>query len=65
MKAELTKNGEKKIFSSWWVIHLFGKTMGNVRNQRDINLIIARTRRNYLVSETNHKFRKFINDRNE
>ena len=39
--------------------------MENVISQRDINLITARTRRNYLVSETNHKFRKFINDRNE
>ena len=32
----------------------FGKTMGNVANQRDIKLITKEARRNYLVPEPNY-----------
>ena len=34
------------------------KNMENVRNNSDIKLIIADSRRNYLVSEANHHTRK-------
>ena len=43
------------------------KTMENVKNYRDINLITTKARRNYLVSEpiyhtTKKIFRKFISN---
>ena len=33
---------------------VFGKTMENVRNHRDIKLVTTNKRRNQLVSEPNH-----------
>ena len=33
---------------------IFGKTMENVRQHRDIKLVTAERRRNYLVSEPNY-----------
>ena len=49
---------------------VFRKTMENVRNHRDIKLVITNKRRNYLVSEPNYRtakmvFIKFISNRNE
>ena len=47
---------------------VFRKTMENVRNHRDIKLVITNKRRNYLVSEPNYRtakmvFIKFISNR--
>ena len=44
---------------------VFGKTMENVRKQRDIKLVTTEAKNNYLVSEPNYHitklfFRKFI-----
>ena len=39
---------------------LFGKTMENVRQHRDIKLVTTETRRNYLVSEPNYHTTKFF-----
>ena len=36
----------------------FGKTMENVRKDRDIKLVPTERRRNYLVSETNYQTKK-------
>ena len=49
---------------------VFGKTMENVRKDRDFKLVTTERKRNYLVSEANYhtkKFfhRKFISNRNE
>ena len=33
---------------------VFGKTMKNVRRQRDIKLVTTKRRKNYLVSEPNY-----------
>ena len=33
---------------------VFGKTMGNVRKHKDVQLVIANKRRNYLVSEPSY-----------
>ena len=42
---------------------LLGKTIENVRNHRDIKLVITKARRNYLVSEPNHNItKKFSED---
>ena len=39
---------------------VFGKTMKNVRKHRDIKLVTAERRGNYLLSETNYHTRKFF-----
>ena len=48
---------------------VFGKTMENVRKHRNIKLVKAEAKRNYLVSEANHHttifFSKFINHKNK
>ena len=38
----------------------FGKTMDNVRKNRDMKLVITERRRNYLVSEPNYHTRNFV-----
>ena len=48
---------------------IFGKTVENVRKNRDIKLVTTERRRNYLVSEPNYHTTKFftieIGNRNE
>ena len=39
---------------------VFGKTMKNVRKNRDIKFITTERRRNYLVSEPNYHTTKFF-----
>ena len=39
---------------------IFGKTMENVRQHRDIKLVKTKRRRNYLVSEPNYHTKKFF-----
>ena len=41
---------------------VFGKTMENVRKQRDINFVTTERRRNYLVSELNYHNTKFLTE---
>ena len=38
---------------------VFGKTMENLRKQRDIKLLTTEKKRDYLVSEPNHHTTKF------
>ena len=38
----------------------FGKTMENIRTHRDIKLVTAERRKNYLVSEPNYHTAKFF-----
>ena len=44
---------------------VFGKTMENIRNHRDIKLVTTNKRRSYLVSESSYHTTKFISNRNE
>ena len=41
---------------------VFGKTMENVRKHRNIKLVTAERRRNYLVSEPNYHATKFFTE---
>ena len=41
---------------------VFGKTMENVRQNRDIKLITTKGRRNYLVLEPTYHFTKFFTE---
>ena len=41
---------------------VFGKTMENVRQHRNIKFVITETRTNYLVSEPNHHTTKFFSE---
>ena len=41
---------------------VFGKTVENVRNDRDIKLVTTERRRNYLVSEPNYHTTKFFTE---
>ena len=41
---------------------VFGKTMENVRKNRDIKLVTTERRRNYLVSEPNYRTTKFFTE---
>ena len=41
---------------------VFGKTMENVRQNRNIKFVITETRTNYLVSEPNHHITKFFSE---
>ena len=63
MNTELRKNAkndfEKDVFKLM-NNSVFGKTMGNVRNHRDIKLVTSDKRRSILASEPNHHSSKRI-----
>ena len=66
MKTELRKNANndfKKDFCKLINNAVFGETIENVRNYRDIKLVTTEARGNYLVSEPNI-FRYLISNRN-
>ena len=63
MNTELRKNAKKEFKKDFFKLmnnSIFGKTMENVRNHRDIKLVILEKRRKRLVSEPNyHSCKKF------
>ena len=69
VKTKKVKNGFEKRFFQLMKNAVFGKTMENVRKHRNIKLVKAEAKRNYLVSEANHHttifFWKFINHKNK
>ena len=56
------KNDFEKEFFKLMNKAVFGKTMENVREHRDIKLATAERRRNYLVSELNYHTTKFFSE---
>ena len=64
------KNDFEKDFFKLMNNSVFGKTMGNVRKNRNIKLVTIDEKRNKLVSEPNYHttvllFKNFVNNRNE
>ena len=63
MNTEENKNGKKdfgKDFLKLMNNAVFGNTMENVGNHRDIKLVTTEARRNYLLSEPNYNTVKKI-----
>ena len=72
MNTELRKQAKNDFERNFFKLinnALFGKTMENVRKQRDIKLVTTDKRRNQLVTEPNHHtkiiFKKLISNGNE
>ena len=57
------KNGFEKDFFQLMNNAVFGKTMENIRKQRDIKLVATNKRRNYLVSEPNYQTIKLFSEK--
>ena len=56
------KNVFEKYFFKLMNNVVFGKTMENVRNYRDIKLVTTNKRRNQLVSEPNYHTSKYFSE---
>ena len=55
-----SKNDFAKEFFKLMISPVFGKTMENLRNFRDMKLVTTKRRRNYMVSELNYHATKFF-----
>ena len=65
MNTELRESAKKEFEKNFFKLmnnSAFGKTMGNVRNHRDIKLVTSNKRRKPLVSEPNYHSHKTFSD---
>ena len=58
----ITKNDFEKDFFKLMNNAVFGKTIENVKKHKDIKLVTAKRRKNYLVSEPNYHTTKFFTE---
>ena len=57
-----SKNSFEKYFLKLMNNAVSGKSMGNERKHRNVKLVTAERRRNYLVSEPNYHTTKFFSE---
>ena len=65
MNTELTKKAKNELekdFFKLMINYLFGETMENARNYRDIILVTEHRRKNQLVSESNYHTLKYCSE---
>ena len=65
MNTEVRKNAKNEFDENFFTLvnkSVFGKTMKNVRNHRDIKLVTSNKRRKRLVSEPNYYSQKIFSD---
>ena len=61
-ERNITKNDFEKDFFKLMNNAVFGKTIENVKKHKDIKLVTAKRRKNYLVSEPNYQTTKFFTE---
>ena len=61
-ERNITKNDFEKDFFKLMNNAVFGKTIENVKKHKDIKLVTAKRRKNYLVSEPNYHTTKFFTE---
>ena len=62
MNPELIKKNKNYFEKDYFKVmnnSVFGKTLENVKNHRDIKLVTTEKRRNYLLLEANYHTKKF------
>lgn len=60
MNTQLRKNAKQDNFFELMSNSVFGKSMENLRQDRNIKLVRTERRRNYLVSELNYRTAKWF-----
>ena len=63
MNTELRKEAKNELEKDFFNLRnnaVFGKTMGNVRKERDIKLVTKNKRKTYLVSEPNYHTKRWL-----
>ena len=61
-ERNITKNDFEKDFFKLMNNAVFGKTIENVKKHKDIKLVTAKRRKNYLVSEPNYHTTRFFTE---